>query len=291
MVMTAASSLISELRGSLAAESARIARGFAETGDGRVAVTQRTRLIEDILKRLWLDQVSGDDAGPQDFALVATGGFGRGWLFPFSDIDLLFLYADRRGEEAQKEPIRRFSQELWDLKLKLSPASRTLAECDRFDPNNTEFTISLLDCRYLAGDRELFARLHDRVIPKLVMREAKPLLQGLAEVTRERHAKFGNTVFHLEPNLKETPGGLRDCNVAAWLALISAMGKLGDWPDASSLRTSVRKQLDAALEFLMASRCFLHFRHGRDDNALSWEAQDEAATRKIGASDAAELTA
>jgi [protein-PII] uridylyltransferase len=289
--MTAASLLISELRGSLAEESARMARDFAATGDGRAAVGQRTRLIEDILKRLWRDLVSADEAGPRDFALVATGGFGRGWLFPYSDIDLLFLYADRRGEENHKEAIRRFSQELWDLKLKLSPASRTLAECDRFDLNNTEFTISLLDCRYLAGDRELFARLHDKVIPKLVMREAKPLLQGLAEVTRERHGKFGQTVFHLEPNLKETPGGLRDYNVACWLALISAMGKLGDWPDASLLRAPVRKQLDAALEFLMAARCFLHFRHGRDDNALSWEAQDEAATRKIGAPDAADLTA
>jgi [protein-PII] uridylyltransferase len=291
MVMTAASSLISELRGSLAEESARIARDFAATGDGRAAVAERTRLIEDILKRLWLDLVSADDAGPRDFTLVATGGFGRGWLFPFSDIDLLFLYADRRGEEAHKEAIRRFSQELWDLKLKLSPASRTLAECDRFDANNTEFTISLLDCRYLAGDRELFGRLRDKSIPKLVMREAKPLLQGLAEVTRERHGKFGQTVFHLEPNVKETPGGLRDYNVACWLALISAMGKLGDWPHASSLRAPVRKQLDAALEFLMATRCFLHFRHGRDDNALSWEAQDEAAARKIGASDAVELSA
>ncbi len=291
MVMTVASSLISELRGSLAEESARIARDFAVTGDGRAAVAQRTRLIEDILTRLWRDLVSGDDAGPREFALVATGGFGRGWLFPYSDIDLLFLYADRRGEEVHKEAIRRFSQELWDLKLKLSPASRILAECDHFDPNNTEFTISLLDCRYLAGDRGLFARLHDKVIPKLVMREAKALLQGLAEVTRERHGKFGQTVFHLEPNLKETPGGLRDYNVACWLALISAMGKLGDWPDASLLRAPVRKQLDAALEFLMATRCFLHIRHGRDDNALSWEAQDDAAARRIGASDAAELTA
>ena len=85
MVMTAASSLISELRGSLAEASARIARDFAVTGDGRAAVAQRTRLIEDILKRLWLDLVSAGDAGPRDFTLVATGGFGRGWLFPFSD--------------------------------------------------------------------------------------------------------------------------------------------------------------------------------------------------------------
>jgi [protein-PII] uridylyltransferase len=289
--MMAASLLISELRSSLAEESARMARDFAATGDGRAAVAERTRLVEDILKRLWRELVSANEAGPRGFALVATGGFGRGWLFPYSDIDLLFLFADRGGEETHKEAVRRFSQELWDLKLKLSPASRTLAECDGFDPNNTEFTISLLDCRYLAGDRDLFARLHDKVIPKLVMREAKPLLQGLADVTRERYGKFGQTVFHLEPNLKETPGGLRDYNVACWLALISAMSQLGDWPDASSLRAPVRKQLEAALEFLMAARCFLHFRHGRDDNALSWEAQDEAAARKIGGSDAEEITA
>jgi [protein-PII] uridylyltransferase len=289
--MTAASLLIGELRGSIAEESARIAGEFASSGDGRAAIAQRTKLIDDILTRLWRDLMSADEAGPRGFALVATGGFGRGWLFPHSDIDLLFLYADHGGEGKHKEAIRRFSQELWDLKLKLSPASRTLAECDRFDPNNTEFTVSLLDCRYLAGDRELFDKLHDKLIPKLVMREAKPLLQGLAEVTRERHAKFGQTVFHLEPNLKETPGGLRDYNVACWLALISSMSKLGDWPHASSLRAPVRKQLDAALEFLIAARCFLHFRHGRDDNALSWEAQDEAAARKVGAADAGDLTA
>ncbi|MGA9553392.1 MAG: DUF294 nucleotidyltransferase-like domain-containing protein, partial [Candidatus Sulfotelmatobacter sp.] len=159
---------MSELRSSLAEESARMARDFAATGDGRAAVAQRTQLIEDILRRLWRECISSDERGPQGFALVATGGFGRGWLFPYSDIDVLFLFADRGGETAHKEAVRRFSQELWDLKLKLSPASRTLAECDRFDPNNTEFTISLLDCRFLAGDGELFARLHDKTIPKLV---------------------------------------------------------------------------------------------------------------------------
>src|SRR5215472_16104127 len=289
--MMAASSLISELRGSISHESARILREFEATGDGRGAVTERTRLVEDILTRLWRDIVSADQSKPANFALVAIGGFGRGWLFPYSDVDILFLYGDRDAEQAFKDPVRRFSQELWDLRLKLSPASRTLAECDRHDPNNTEFTISLLDCRYLAGDRDLFRRLYDKLIPKLVIREAKALLQGLADVTRERHAKHGMTLYHLEPNLKETPGGLRDCNVANWLALIAAMDKLRDWPDASSLRAPVRKQLESALDFLMSARCFLHFRHGRDDNTLSWEDQDEAAARKIGAPDAEQLSA
>jgi len=289
--MVAASSLIGELRGSISDESARIQREFEASGDGRACVSQRTRMVEEILARLWRDVVSSEESRSANFTLVATGGFGRGWLFPFSDIDLLFLFNDRDAEQAFKDPVRRFSQELWDLRLKLSPASRMLSECERYDPNNTEFTISLLDCRYLAGDRDLFRKLHDKVIPKLIMKESKILLQGLAEVTRERHSKYGMTLYHLEPNLKEAPGGLRDCNVASWLALISAMDKLRDWPEASSLRPPVRKQLDAALDFLMSARCFLHFRHGRDDNALSWEAQDEAATRKIGAPGAEELSA
>jgi [protein-PII] uridylyltransferase len=289
--MMASSSLISELRVSLSDESARIQREFEVSGEGRAATAQRTRLVEEILARLWLDIVSPDPAKPANFALVAAGGFGRGWMFPYSDIDLLFLFGDRAAEQAFKDPVRRFSQELWDLRLKLSPASRILSECDRYDPNNTEFTISLLDCRYLGGDRDLFRKLHDKVIPKLVMRESKALLAGLADVTRERHGKYGMTLYHLEPNLKEAPGGLRDCNVASWLALISAMDKMHDWPDASSLRAPVRKQLDAALDFLMSARCFLHFRHGRDDNTLSWEAQDEAAARRIGATDSADLSA
>jgi [protein-PII] uridylyltransferase len=289
--MVAASSLISELRVSISDESARIQGEFEATGNGRACVAQRTRMVEDILARLWHDIVSPDDSRPANITLLATGGFGRGWLFPFSDIDLLFLYADRDAEQKSKDTVRRFSQELWDLRLRLSPASRTLSECERYDANNTEFTISLLDCRYLAGDRDLFRRLHDKVIPKLVMKESKVLLQGLAEVTRERHSKHGMTLYHLEPNLKEAPGGLRDLNVANWLALISAMDKLHDWPEASSLRPPVRKQLDAALDFLMSARCFLHFRHGRDDNTLSWEAQDAAAAQKIGASEAEEFSA
>jgi [protein-PII] uridylyltransferase len=293
--MMGTSSLIGELRATLSEQSACIQREFEQSGDGRAAVAQRTRLLEEVLQRLWRETISPPDVAadgsslrdsfmerPADIALVATGGFGRGWLFPFSDIDLLFLFVDREAEQTFKDPVRRLSQELWDLRLKLSPASRTLAECDRYDPNNTEFTISLLDCRFLAGDRDLFCRLHDKVIPKLVMRESKALLQGLAEVTRERHARHGMTLYHLEPNLKEAPGGLRDYNVACWLALISAMDKLHDWPHASSLREPVRKQMEAALDFLMAARCFLHFRYGRDDNTLSWEAQDEAAARRVG---------
>ncbi len=282
----------SELRDLYARESASIQQEFSLTGEGSVTIARRTSVVDSILLRLWNEVISSDPEGPKNFALVATGGFGRGWLFPHSDIDLLFLHAGSDSESEFKDPIRRFSQELWDLKLKLSPATRTLAECERFDPNNVEFAISLLDCRYLVGDQDLFTRLREKVVPRLVARECKNLIQNLGEITRGRHHKFGNTVFHLEPNVKDGPGGLRDYNVAYWLALISAMEKLRMWPDPKTLLpVSSRRPLDTALDFQMSVRCFLHFRHGRHDNNLSWEAQDEAAARKTGASDLEVATA
>lgn len=284
--MSAVATVSSELRDLYARDSAAIQQEFSATGEGRAALARRTALVDSILLRLWSEIISADPAGPKNFALVATGGYGRGWLFPHSDIDILYLHAGTDTERDLKDPIRRFSQELWDVRLKLSPATRTLPECERFDPNNVEFAISLLDCRYLAGDRDLYTRLHDKVVPRLVARECQNLIQNLGEITRARHSKYGNTVFHLEPNVKDGPGGLRDYNVAYWLALISAMEKLRMWPDAKTLlAVSSRRALEEALDFQMSARCFLHFRHGRHDNTLSWEAQDEAAARKIGAGD------
>jgi [protein-PII] uridylyltransferase len=286
--MTTVPTVRSELRDLYARESAAIEQEFSAHGEGSTALARRTALVDTIVQRLWNEIILGSPTAdphlPKNFTLVATGGFGRGWLFPYSDIDILFLHAG--SEDEFKDPIRRFSQELWDLRLKLSPATRNLAECKRLDPNNVEFAISLLDCRYLAGDPELFSRLHEKVIPRLVAKDCQEMIQNLAEITRARHHKFGNTVFHLEPNVKDGPGGLRDYNVANWLALISAMEKLKVWPDTNTLLpVSSRRAFDAALDFQMSVRCFLHFRHGRHDNTLTWEAQDEAAKRKIGATD------
>ena len=148
--------------------------------------------------------------------------------------------------------------------------------------------------RHVAPEREnCRSRLAEMCIrDRLMTREAQSLLQRLDDVTRSRHEKFGNTVFHLEPNVKDTPGGLRDCNVALWLSLLSSIDKLHDWPDPNSpLSAAVRKQFEPALDFLMSVRCFLHLRSGRDDNLLSWEAQEEAAKLGIGMYDSQGLSA
>ena len=291
--MTSTPTLGSELRAFYAEESTRIQSDFAAKGDGRAAIYSRTTVVESILLRLWNQYISPEKNGPAGIALVALGGFGRKWLFPHSDIDLLFLHANERAENEFKERVRHFSQEIWDLRMKLSPATRKLSECDRFDPENLEFAVSLLDGRYLAGDPALAAQLQDASIPKLLAREGKAFSQRLADLTRVRHAKFGETVFHLEPNIKDGPGGLRDYNVASWLNMISPPGRhrVSEQEAPGSL-PSVRQRSHLALDFLMSARCFLHYLHKRDNNTLAWESQDEAAAHKIGASAAPEpLTA
>src|ERR1700732_1921204 len=136
--MTTVATVRSELSDVYVRESAAIEQEFSLTGEGRTAVARRTALVDSIVQRLWNEIIvtshpgagPADPDGPKNFALVATGGFGRGWLFPHSDIDLLFLYAGSGSESEFKDPIRRFSQELWDLRLKLSPATRSLAGCE-----------------------------------------------------------------------------------------------------------------------------------------------------------------
>jgi [protein-PII] uridylyltransferase len=281
--MSSNPSLAAELRDFSAKESARIQDQFAVSGEGRAFLLGRSALIDSIVERLWKEFVSSDPDGPANVALVALGGYGRRWLFPFSDVDLLFLHGGNKADDKFKEPIRKFSQELWDLQLKLSPATRTFAECAQLDPANPEFAISMLDCRYLIGDRKLFARLHDEVIPKLIAKESRQIVKGLSELTRARHTKFGETVFHLEPNIKDGPGGLRDYNVVSWLSLLAAVERYHIWPNENAvLPVTIQSQFEAALKFLISVRCFLHLRRNRDDNTLTWESQDASAARKIG---------
>ena len=275
-----------ELRDSYVASFLQIQQRFVKSGSGRDATFQRADLVDALVQNLWNKIVCPRMDDVDGAALVAIGGYGRRLLFPYSDIDVLFLLRDE-PQNHLRDALRTFSQELWDLDLRLSSQARTLAQCERFDPNNLEFTIAALDSRYLGGSRELFSRLLDSFIPRLVMRESQQLVQQLGVVTRARHAKFGNTIFQLEPNVKEGPGGLRDYNIVHWLAQIAAIEKPRERAhgDASIIEPSIRAQFDTALDYLFSVRCFLHFRSGRDDHILCWEAPAEAARQRIGHSD------
>jgi [protein-PII] uridylyltransferase len=274
----------SALRSYYKEESERVRRDFESNGSGRFCTGERTRLVEKLLLSLW--QPQSTISAKSGFALVALGGFGRRALYPHSDIDLLYLCETDVLRLSAKDSVRALCQELWDAGLRVSPTTRSIEDCGRFDQENVEFTISLLDCRLLLGDDKLFARLHDKVIPQLIASESEILTQRLIEVTATRHQRFGKTIFHLEPNLKDGPGGLRDFHVTRWIALIAALSTNRAWPASLELQPpSDDEPLLEAIEFLSSARCYLHYRSNRDENVVSWEAQEDLARRGIGSAE------
>ncbi len=250
-------------------EFERERRSFEASGEGLRCAGERSALVDRLTLTLWDSSFTHDASA--GVSLAAVGGYGRKQLFPHSDVDLLFLTRDDELREAIKDRVRNLCQQMWDAGLRVSPATRTLAECARFDQDNVEFTLSLLDCRFLAGDSALFAQLESKKLPELITRESDSLLQCLANATAVRHQRFGNTIFHLEPNLKDGPGGLRDCHVSQWIDKI-----LGSEANPRS------QSLSAALEFLSSARCHLHYTANRDDNTLNWAAQEQLAIRGVG---------
>jgi [protein-PII] uridylyltransferase len=269
----------SDLRELYQSEVARIRQNFQTSADGPAAVRERTALIDGLITRLFQQHL----AAVNGIVLVAVGGYGRRQLLPASDIDLLFL-CESEPKDACKEGIRALSRDLWDLQLRVSPLTHTLASCDRLDYDNVEFTVALLDCRYVVGDAAVFTRLREQVLPRLYRREWQPIVQRIAEVNQARHHKYGDTIFHLEPNVKDTPGGLRDCHVATWLSVLSSIEKTrGAWPEPGDVLAEFdQNALREAADFLISIRCFLHYRSTRDDNKLEWDAQQDAAFAGIG---------
>jgi [protein-PII] uridylyltransferase len=269
-----------------ALQSAKIRSEFESTGDGLRAIGERSHLVDRILIQLYREFLSEKAEAAQDFCLVAVGGYGRQELFPYSDIDLLFLCGTALPEHqgaGLREPIASFVRTLWDLRLRVGHSTRTVAECGRLQQENLEFSISLLDSRYLTGDPRLFARLHDEAVPHLMARDRKELVGDLAEMTRQRHQKHGGTIFHLEPNLKEAPGGLRDYHVCRWLAQISELDRTGRWVNPEEQwPLAFRSGTVQAFKFLAAARTLLHYARGRDDNALTYELQDQVASMRVG---------
>ncbi|MGB6431667.1 MAG: [protein-PII] uridylyltransferase [Candidatus Acidiferrales bacterium] len=266
-----------------AAEFARIRQTFEADGDGPKAVSAGTDLIDALVTRLHAALFSEDPERPAKTCLVALGGYGRRVLLPQSDVDLLFLYEDAAAATEFKEATAELCRILWDLRLRLGQTTRTLAELESFDPDNAEFSIAVLDCRRIVGDPRLFIRMRESVLPKVVTRERGELIAGLAQLTDKRHAKYGHTIFHLEPNIKEVPGGIRDYDVARWLVRISELDKTKKWVDpAEKWPRGLGEEATRGFRFLLTVRCFLHYRRGRDDNALSYEFQDDAASLGLG---------
>lgn len=253
----------------------------ASAGDD--AALARSAAVDELVRAVWAKLLDEDASSSDGICLVAVGGYGRGELFPCSDVDLVLLLDARMPERDVRARVRRMNQSLWDAGLRMAAVTRTLLECERFNAENMEFTLSLLDSRWVAGDLPLFARLVEKTLPKMLARDHQKITSRLLEVTRARHAKYGETLFHLEPNVKDGRGGLRDAHTCAWMARLTML-QASDQPGSQGIGAPPAK-FGEARQFLSLVRTFLHLRHGRDDNKLDWQAQDAAAETALGTSD------
>ncbi len=234
---------------------------FLETGDAQPVWKARTAYVDTAV--LEAHAVALLPAFKEDFALLAVGGYGRRELFPQSDVDLLLLSRRPMVDTASKTAISEFVRRLWDAGLRCSQSVRTLDECVALHDSNLELTISLLDERLLIGDLALHAQLQER-FGRFLKAERKEIMRLLCKSTRSRHAKFHQTIYRLEPDVKEAPGGLRDFHTMRWLP------RLRDG--------EVTPTFDPHPAAHLASvRTFLHFRAGRDQNLLDFESQDALA--------------
>ena len=237
---------VDDLREQYTREMALVRQTAERTGDGTAAIRRRSAVVDRILIEMWRRAFA--ELPAQNVALLALGGYGRKDLFPYSDIDVLFAFADDKTEEKSREAVRAVIQGMWDIGLRASPSSRTVKESGRFDPDNLEFTLATLDRRFLTGQFPLYQQLHQVTFPGLVLSEWNNITQKLGEIARSRHAKFGNTIFHLEPNLKDCPGGLRDYHLAVWFAILFQLKETKEWPrQRGGVFQSARGDAEAAL--------------------------------------------
>src|SRR5215475_4459461 len=262
------------------AQRERIKKLFESGASAQETLRQLCELADGTIRKVFaeLQQVQG--GAKQGLCLLALGGYGREVLFPYSDLDLLFLFASEKIEEESRPLIAEFSRTLWDLGFRVSSAGRTLDECKRIEQDNAEFHLAMLDRRFLDGDRTLFEKLDSKIL-SVAEKQARPfLLVELQRLTRDRLGRYGNTIFHLEPNVKDAPGGLRDFHSTLWMRQLA-----GDRRDPRFSPVNEDELTRNAVEFLSAIRCFLHYSNGRNDNTLTYELQGQAAERSLGIDD------
>lgn len=210
-------------------------------------------------------------------ALVAIGGYGRRELSPGSDIDLMFLYPDGREKETEhlsSELLRLF----WDLGYKVGHSVRNEEECLELARHDSLIATSLLESRLLAGDRNLFHHFHEAFFSRIVNKNLKSFLLRLNQGRAEGRREYGATPYLLEPNLKQSPGGLRDLHHLKWVALSryrsNQLPQLYQWGLLSNIEYS---SLTEAQDFLWRARNQLHFEAGKASDHLTIELQEELA--------------
>ena len=212
---------------------------------------------------------------PPGAALVAVGGYGRGELFPYSDVDLLVLLPDTPGDDALQAAVAGFLTACWDLGLDPGSSVRTVADCVAEGEADLTVQTALLESRFLCGSKKLFKRFREAMDAAM---DPQAFLRGKTLEMRQRHVKYEDTPYSLEPNCKESPGGLRDLQVLIWVARGAKLGR--NWSElaANGLVTPFEvKQLQRQEGTLKLIRARLHAVAGRREDRLVFDLQTALA--------------
>ncbi len=253
----------------MAASRNALRQQYLSQPDARRLLRAHSRLIDGTLKALW------SEAGlPRDAALIATGGYGRRELFPCSDIDLLVLLASE-PQAAERERLENLIGLLWDIGLDVGHSVRTVEACIEAAASDVTVHTTLLEARYLAGSRTLLRELESRLAQT---RDPVSFFKAKKLEQEQRHAKFHDSPYALEPNLKESPGGLRDLQVIQWIARATGVGRR--WSDLArhgliQRREAVRlARHEAQLQDL---RIRLHYIASRREDRILFDLQGQLA--------------
>jgi len=263
------------LREQVAAERAALRAAYLAHPRPRELLKAHAQLIDRTVKAV--------PGLPESAALVATGGYGRGELYPCSDIDLLVLLA-HEPEAAEREALERLIGTLWDIGLEIGHSVRTVAGCVAAAQDDVTVRTTLLESRYLCGSRALYRELERalaQALDPVAFFKAKKLEQ------EQRHAKHQDSPYSLEPNLKEAPGGLRDLQVIQWIARAAGLGRRwGDLVAPGLIERAEATSLARHEAVLQDLRIRLHYLAGRREDRLVFDVQT-ALAKQMGFADSA----
>jgi [protein-PII] uridylyltransferase len=248
-------------------------------------VASRARLIDQILERVW--GYIFEDA--TSTSLVAVGGYGRGELHPCSDIDLLILVGEEKHFNDLQQHLERFLTLLWDIGLQVGHSVRTVADCVREAKQDISVATNLLESRLLAGSASLYQDMQDTTGPDQ-MWDSHDFFKAKWREQQARHAKYENSISNLEPNIKESPGGLRDIQMIGWVAKRHFRANtLHDLVTHGFLTEKEYQTLVEGQNHLWRVRFALHLLTGRQDDRLLFDHQRTLAAQLGYAADSANL--
>ena len=260
-----------------------IEKKFIEDGSGTHCAMRLSMLQDKIVNLIF--RVATELVYPvehpstsENISIIAVGGYGRGTLAPGSDIDLLFLlpYKQTPWGESITEFVLYL---LWDLGLKVGQATRNIQECIRQSRNDMTIRTTILEARFLCGDKQLFDELVKKFNKEIVANSGSEFIQAKLAERDDRHTQQGASRYLLEPNIKEGKGGLRDLNSLYWICKYVYQVQSGkELVEVGVFSQEEFARFQKCEDFLWAVRCQMHFTEGRAEERLSFDLQRKVAT-------------